>query len=100
MLAEVLEVERPHHVGDIALAGDGRAVYFSRSPIPFVRDANPDELLAGDTPWLLHLGVYAYRISIGENRFDIGAAVAVVMVLITVILTIMYLRAMVRQEEI
>ncbi len=30
------------------------------------------------------LGVYAYRISIGENRFDIGAAVAVVMVLITV----------------
>ena len=26
------------------------------------------------------LGVYAYRISIGENRFDIGAAIAVVMV--------------------
>ena len=26
------------------------------------------------------LGVFAYRISIGENRFDIGAAVAVVMV--------------------
>ena len=45
------------------------------------------------------LGVYAYRISIGENRFDIGAAVAIVMVLITVILTITYLRAMLRQEE-
>jgi N,N'-diacetylchitobiose transport system permease protein len=45
------------------------------------------------------LGVYAYRISIGENRFDIGAAVAVVMVLITAVLTIVYLRAMVRQEE-
>ena len=30
------------------------------------------------------LGVYAYRISIGENHFDIGAAVAVVMVVITV----------------
>ena len=29
------------------------------------------------------LGVYAYSISIGENRFDIGAAVAVVMVAIT-----------------
>ena len=26
------------------------------------------------------LGVYAYRISIGENRFDVGAAVAIVMV--------------------
>jgi N,N'-diacetylchitobiose transport system permease protein len=45
------------------------------------------------------LGVYAYRISIGENRFDTGAAVAVVMVLITVLLTAVYLRAMLRQEE-
>jgi N,N'-diacetylchitobiose transport system permease protein len=45
------------------------------------------------------LGVYAYRISIGENRFDIGAAIAIVMVVITLCLTIVYLRAMVRQEE-
>ena len=45
------------------------------------------------------LGVYAYRISIGENRFDIGAAVAVVMVVITMILTVACVRAMLRQEE-
>ena len=45
------------------------------------------------------LGVYAYRISIGENRFDIGAAVAVVMVAITAVLTLVYLRAMMRQED-
>jgi N,N'-diacetylchitobiose transport system permease protein len=45
------------------------------------------------------LGVYAYRISIGANRFDIGAAVAIVMVLITILLTVVYLRQMVRQEE-
>jgi N,N'-diacetylchitobiose transport system permease protein len=45
------------------------------------------------------LGVYAYRISIGENRFDIGAAVAVVMVAITAILTVAYMRAMLRTEE-
>ena len=45
------------------------------------------------------LGVYAYRISIGENRFDVGAAVAVVMVAITAVLTSVYLRAMVKQEE-
>ena len=45
------------------------------------------------------LGVYAYRISIGESRFDIGAAVAIVMVAITALLTIVYLRAMVRTEE-
>jgi N,N'-diacetylchitobiose transport system permease protein len=45
------------------------------------------------------LGVYAYRISIGENRFDIGAAVAVVMVAITALLTIVYLRSMVKNEQ-
>jgi len=45
------------------------------------------------------LGVYAYRISIGENRFDIGAAVAVVMVAITIALTAVYLRSMLRTEE-
>ena len=39
----------------------GRALYFSRSLVPFVRDANFDELLAEETPWLLHLGIYAYR---------------------------------------
>lgn len=40
------------------------------------------------------LGVYAYRISIGENDFGVGAAVAIVMVAITVLLTIAYLRSM------
>lgn len=36
---------------------DGRAIYFSRSPIPFRRDAT------GGTqpPYYLHLGIYAYR---------------------------------------
>jgi 3-deoxy-manno-octulosonate cytidylyltransferase (CMP-KDO synthetase) len=38
----------------------GRALYFSRSPIPMVRDGEPD--FRADPPWfLLHLGVYAYR---------------------------------------
>ena len=46
------------------------------------------------------LGVFAYRISIGENRFDIGAAIAVVMVAITAILTAAYLRAMLRNERV
>ncbi len=39
---------------------DGRALYFSRSPIPFVRDGAPD-LLAQPPRFLLHLGLYAYR---------------------------------------
>jgi N,N'-diacetylchitobiose transport system permease protein len=45
------------------------------------------------------LGVYAYRISIGGNRFDLGAAVAVVMVALAMLLTAVYLRQMLRQEE-
>lgn len=52
----------------IVRAADGRALYFSRLPIPFYRDGNPSELLnpAQDeapyhrSPWLLHLGIYAY----------------------------------------
>jgi 3-deoxy-manno-octulosonate cytidylyltransferase (CMP-KDO synthetase) len=38
----------------------GRALYFSRSPIPMVRDGEPD--FSADPPLFhLHLGVYAYR---------------------------------------
>jgi len=38
----------------------GRALYFSRSPIPFVRDCQPD-FAARPARFLQHLGVYAYR---------------------------------------
>ncbi len=38
----------------------GRALYFSRSPIPFVRDGEPDFTLR-PARFLQHLGVYAYR---------------------------------------
>jgi len=38
----------------------GRALYFSRSPVPFVRDGQPD--FNADPPqFLQHLGLYAYR---------------------------------------
>jgi 3-deoxy-manno-octulosonate cytidylyltransferase (CMP-KDO synthetase) len=38
----------------------GRALYFSRSPIPFVRDGEPD-LRKQPSLFLQHLGLYAYR---------------------------------------
>lgn len=38
----------------------GRALYFSRSPIPMVRDGRPD-FAAKPARFLQHLGVYAYR---------------------------------------
>lgn len=50
-----------HSCNKVVCAADGRALYFSRSTIPFVRDADWDELLQADSPWLLHLGLYAYR---------------------------------------
>jgi N,N'-diacetylchitobiose transport system permease protein len=45
------------------------------------------------------LGVYVYRISIGENRFDVGAAAAVVMVVIVLSLTVVYLNRAMRLED-
>jgi len=44
----------------------GRALYFSRAPIPHSRDAAPADLLNGKpaeqpSPWLQHIGLYAYR---------------------------------------
>lgn len=45
----------------VVCAADGRALYFSRSTIPFCRDGNVEDLLNTTSPWLLHLGVYAYR---------------------------------------
>src|SRR5262245_10535263 len=38
----------------------GRALYFSRSPIPFVRDGEPD-FTKHPALYLQHLGLYAYR---------------------------------------
>lgn len=40
---------------------DGRALYFSRHPIPFVREQSPESLFEDASPWLLHVGLYAYR---------------------------------------
>jgi 3-deoxy-manno-octulosonate cytidylyltransferase (CMP-KDO synthetase) len=57
----------------VVCAADGRALYFSRSPIPCIRDGRPDDHLPVssssnedrvrrvESPWLLHLGIYAYR---------------------------------------
>jgi 3-deoxy-manno-octulosonate cytidylyltransferase (CMP-KDO synthetase) len=46
----------------VVVAADGRALYFSRSPIPHVRDVDPATLVGtARSPWLLHVGIYAYR---------------------------------------
>lgn len=47
------------NVVKVVTADDGRAMYFSRAPIPFLRDAADRARLAGRV-WQ-HLGIYAYR---------------------------------------
>lgn len=45
----------------VVTAADGRALYFSRAPIPFCRDREAAEVLEAEHPWTLHIGIYAYR---------------------------------------
>lgn len=47
------------NVVKVARAQDGRALYFSRSPIPYVRDWPQEEWLAHQAFWG-HIGVYGY----------------------------------------
>ncbi|HMG43155.1 MAG TPA: hypothetical protein VK611_17615, partial [Acidimicrobiales bacterium] len=46
------------------------------------------------------LGTWAYREAVTGNHFGKGAAIALVMVSITLLLTVFHLRQMFRQEEI
>lgn len=54
--------ETYHNPNAVKLVRDsaGNALYFSRSPIPYVRDALPD-FQAEPPRFLHHLGLYAYR---------------------------------------
>jgi 3-deoxy-manno-octulosonate cytidylyltransferase (CMP-KDO synthetase) len=69
---EMATVAAPIHEPDVVdnpdcvkvvVDDNGQALYFSRSPIPFSRDVAAAEVLAaeGKSPWLLHVGLYAYR---------------------------------------
>ncbi len=44
----------------VARAAGGRALYFSRAPIPYVRDGKPDPKDLEREPFLRHIGIYAY----------------------------------------
>jgi 3-deoxy-manno-octulosonate cytidylyltransferase (CMP-KDO synthetase) len=39
---------------------DGSALYFSRAPVPWRRDGDPDEAALASARYLRHIGVYAY----------------------------------------
>lgn len=45
----------------VVFDNQGRAMYFSRSPIPFVRDPDPSQPFNHPPLFHQHLGIYAYR---------------------------------------
>ncbi|GLQ98748.1 3-deoxy-manno-octulosonate cytidylyltransferase [Dyella mobilis] len=51
------------NVVKLVRTAQGRALYFSRAPLPWARDAfaAPRETLPQDLPFLRHIGIYAYR---------------------------------------
>ena len=66
-LTDAHEVFSPHVV-KVVCSAEGHALYFSRAPIPFWRDAwgasprpSGELRLPTDSPYLRHLGLYAYR---------------------------------------
>lgn len=52
------------NVVKVVCGTDGRALYFSRAPIPWARDAlaTGERVLAPGLPALHHIGLYAYRV--------------------------------------
>jgi 3-deoxy-manno-octulosonate cytidylyltransferase (CMP-KDO synthetase) len=53
------EILHAPSVVKVVTADDGRALYFSRAPIPFLRDPDDRSLLSGRV--YQHIGVYAYQ---------------------------------------
>jgi 3-deoxy-manno-octulosonate cytidylyltransferase (CMP-KDO synthetase) len=53
-------LDRPSVVKAVC-AADGRALYFSRAPVPFRRDGAPSAEAVSRPPFLRHLGIYACR---------------------------------------
>jgi len=61
-IASVDEFLNPNCV-KVVVANDGHALYFSRAPVPWPRDAfaASRDALPAQTPLLRHIGIYAYR---------------------------------------
>lgn len=67
---EIFNINRPK----VVINQNQEALYFSRSPIPFVRGSSQDEWLS-QTNFYSHIGMYAYRFDIllELTRLPVGA---------------------------
>lgn len=54
------EARKDPAVVKVARAATGRALYFSRAPIPYKRGGKPSSDDLGRSPFLRHVGIYAY----------------------------------------
>lgn len=63
------ELQSPNVV-KVARASDGRALYFSRSPIPYLRDIPTDSWLQHGIFWG-HIGVYGYNRTVLANYYEL-----------------------------
>lgn len=62
-ITEAAEVQNPNAV-KVVTDSQNRALYFSRSPIPFTRSyASIADAIAAGVQWKRHLGLYAYRLA-------------------------------------
>jgi 3-deoxy-manno-octulosonate cytidylyltransferase (CMP-KDO synthetase) len=61
-IADAHELFDPNVV-KLVRATNGRALYFSRAPLPWARDAfaTNRDVLPQNLPFLRHIGIYAYR---------------------------------------
>lgn len=61
-LSGVAQLLNPHCV-KVVIGNNGNALYFSRAPVPWPRDAfaQSREALPDGVPFLRHIGIYAYR---------------------------------------
>lgn len=66
------EVTNPNQVKAI-LNLKGQAIYFSRSPIPYLRNAE-SEVWSNHVEYLKHLGIYAYRSNVLQEITQLPAS--------------------------
>lgn len=67
-----------HDANCVKLVADhsGRAMYFSRAAIPFARDGFQASAMQGvNSPWLRHIGMYAYRVATLKQLASLPIAV-------------------------
>jgi 3-deoxy-manno-octulosonate cytidylyltransferase (CMP-KDO synthetase) len=58
-LEDLEELNNPNLI-KVTFARNGKALYFSRSPIPFMRDARQLEQFQRDHGYFKHIGIYGY----------------------------------------